>query len=379
LVPTYCYGDGGTTNLWHNGLIIPEIEKIKNLDLNDYINPAARLLGYVGDSEFQEFIKEELMKNSDLNCDAIYYPSKKNVFNAKFENGYFNAEVTKINTLGNIVSSIEFIHKNEKKLIDADILIISCGGIGTPRLLYQLGLLNKKMSFIDHPMGFFGKINVKSQYVRLFSELEEVKTNAGWVKKSLTCSIGGLKTALYFRQAITMGNKKSIIQYKSLLGASSGKGLLKNIFDFRIFHPDIISEIFSKLFGVKLKDDTFSIMLVCEQKGTSNELSMHSAKLKISVTDMSIYKKHLEYYEKILKKYTNTMNINTNIDRGDFWSAAHYSGGDMMVDDIEELSLKFRNFENFYICDGSVIHTHSYTNTGLEIAARALKLARSLK
>lgn len=379
LVPTYCYGDGGTSNLWHNGLIIPEIEKINKLDLNDYINPAARLLGYKEELEFQEFIHTELMRYSDFNYDAIYYPLKKNIFNANFENGYFNSEITKINIHCNAVSSIEFNHKNKNKVIDVDILIISCGGIGTPRLLNKLGFIKKKMSFIDHPMGFFGKIKIKPQYVNLFSELEEMRMNAGGVKKALTCSIEGLKTALYFRPAITMDNKKSIIQYKSLLGASSGWNLIKNIFDFRLLHPDIISEVFSKLFGVKLGNSTFSMMLVCEQKGASNELRIDSARLKVSTKDMSIYKKHLEYYENILKKYAVSINVNTNIERGDFWSAAHYSGGDMFVDDVNELNLKYKNFENFYICDGSIIHTHSYTNTGLEIAARALKLARSLK
>ena len=46
-----------------------------------------------------------------------------------------------------------------------------------------------------------------------------------------------------------MENKLSIYKYKSRLGASKGAERLKNAFSPKVFHPDILAEIYAHFSG----------------------------------------------------------------------------------------------------------------------------------
>ena len=378
-VSTYCFGNGGTTNLWHNGLILPSDNSTKGFSLLEYVNQAAKILGYNGEKEFDKFVKEIRSSFSNLHTDVLFYPESRMKIVAEYNECYFNSDVVDISINGGVVDSIKIKTKSGSTNVSGDVFIFSCGGLGTPRLLKKLNLLQSGMSFIDHPMGFVGKVQIKRNFLELFSSLVSRKVSGGEVKTAIVCDIGGLRSALYFRPAFLNSNNKSIVKYKSLLGASSGVELINNLFDKRIFHPDIISEVAYKLFGLHFRRSVLSLMLVCEQIKTNNLLSMDRAELRISSEEINIYRQHICYYNKLLAGYCQSMDIEESLSEADLWSAAHYSGGDCLSDVVDADSLKYVDLDNLYVCDGSVLSSHSYTNTGLEIVARALKLAESIK
>lgn len=378
-VSTYCFGNGGTTNLWHNGLILPSDDNTEGFSLLGYVNQAAEILGYNGGKEFDKFVEEIRTSFPNLHTDVLFYPESRMKISASYDEGYFNSDVVGISINRGVVDSVKINTQSGIREVSGDIFIFSCGGLGTPRLLKQLNLLQSDMGFIDHPMGFIGKVQVKRKFLELFSSLVSRKVSGGEAKIALVCDMGGLRSALYFRPAFLNSNSKSIIKYKSLLGASSGMELIKSLFDKRLFHPDIVSEVVYKLFGLHLRRSVLSLMLVCEQKKTNNLLSMDRAELRISSEEINVYRQHICYYKKLLAGYCQGMDIEERLSEDDLWSAAHYSGGDCLSDVVDADSLKYVDLDNLYVCDGSVLSSHSYTNTGLEIVARALKLADSIK
>jgi choline dehydrogenase-like flavoprotein len=65
------------------------------------------------------------------------------------------------------------------------------------------------------------------------------------------------------------------------------------------------------------------------------------------------------------------------------FSSAHHSGTARISQSPEngvcDMNLKVHAFSNVYICDGSAIPASGYSNTGLTIAALAVRLADHLK
>jgi hypothetical protein len=186
---TYCFGHGGTSNLWHNGLIdIPindvgeEFRKIL-LSSKGLTNKAAKSLNFIGDYEddkrksLQEI--KNLLTNDVLNIDNILIPKSSPPL--KVDVGV-NLETSttdiKYEYKGNRIVKVNFSDGQENKAIDVDILIISGGGIGSPSIISNIyssigrsECNNIGQGLIDHPMGFIGKIKVKRKYKKMFSVL----------------------------------------------------------------------------------------------------------------------------------------------------------------------------------------------------------------
>nr|WP_256502731.1 GMC oxidoreductase [Desulfuromonas sp. KJ2020] len=183
-----------------------------------------------------------------------------------------------------------------------------------------------------------------------------------------------------------MDNRLSIYKYKSALGASAGLARIKKAFSWKIFHPDIVSEIFAHLFGVSIPSRTFNILFIAEQKRGGNRVYYDNDQLHVdwSISDEEIgaYREMLNSLAGMLTDLSEEVNIHTEITDDWLWSAAHHSGTTSMGDkddDLIDSDLKVKFCKNAFVCDGSVLQEHSYANTGLAIGQLAFRLVDHIR
>jgi len=409
-VPTFCFGGGGTTNLWHNGLIPINTEDIISKDFRDvlidaqpYMDQAASALFFKDwpiTSAYERLLSEVKALSDKFSAfpygiDCLIYPKKlKKLTTDLGVKDIYNVENINFVFEGSRVKAVSCSAGGRQHLVAADTVVISAGSFGTPGILQKIidatgnAYANVGLGFIDHPMGFVGKVRFKKDIARVFSKLSTYDKGDFVVRSSvrLKSPCGGYTGCVYFRPAMTMANSLALYKYKSALGAGIGLARLKKIFSPRLFHPDIQAEIFSHLFNVHIPGRTFNILFVGEQKRGRNRVFYKDDTLHVdwSITseELAIYQGMLRDLQGMLEGLVDQMNIKTDITEDWLWSMAHHSGTVSMGDadqDLIDRDLKLRCCDNVYVCDGSVIQEHSYANTGLTIGMLALRLADRIR
>ncbi|ELA9730293.1 hypothetical protein QSC59_002272 [Vibrio alginolyticus] len=382
-VPTFSYGLGGTSNLWHNGLIDINPDHVDNDEFS-------KLLKWINKYEDDAFsiLTNRTMNLSDLshlnetiftNMDRIIYP-KTNYTHNLHERITFIGNVSDVDfkVENDKVTQINFLSSEDRIQLSFDYLIISCGGLNSSQ--YVDLIRNKQRygggNFNDHPMGFVGKIRVKKQYKDVFNEIaiqshEKFEVRRCFVLKD---KHNKLKGAIYLRNAATKTHSLKVAKHKSKLGSSAGVlSQFKAALNTLTFHPDIILEIVKHIFGYSPRTRTFSMMFVGEQKHRPSKILSQSnskagMKLDWVVTELELdsYNEMISSFLKEYSEYIESFSFE-KITKKDLWSAAHYSGSNS-VGEVVDNRLAIKGFSNVHVCDGSVISGHSYANTGLVIA-----------
>ncbi len=405
-VNTFCIGGGGTTNLWHNGLMPIHGDDVTSnefrallTDSEQYMNKAARNLYWADDpytAEYGTIVSQmnSIAKNIDVfsdGIDCLLYPKKYKKLEADINvNACYS--VTNIDFVpnGKSIRSINYYANDTQHSIDADIVIVSAGALGSPllakKILSKIGCSSEKVGtgFMDHPLGFVGKVKFKKHVNKLmkkFSLLDcgnyECRTA---VRIKSPC--GNYTCAAFFRPALTMENNLAIYKYKSRVGANSGLDRIKNMFSFKIIHPDILAEIASHLFSAPIPGRIYNVLMVFEQKRRRGKVSYDQNGLVVdwAVTgeELQIYRGVLIKLRSMLSGIADEINLETDIDEDWLWSHAHHSGTIGLgnnSDSYVDQDLKLHSCDNVFVCDGSIIQEHSYANTGLTIGQLAMRLA----
>lgn len=390
-VPTFSFGYGGTSKLWHNGLI-----DIKSAHVKD--KTFTELLGKIDKytEESISILSNGKIKIDDLsgskkypfdNMDTIIYPKER--YQPKLhENITFIENIRNVDFEvydGNVVSIKYNSSKGESKIL-IDSVVISCGGLNSNhyvnKLLDRAGDVSESN---DHPMGFVGKITVKRKYKKIFNTIALQEYEKFEAKQCFTFidRETDLRGAVYFRNAFTKKHSFNISKHKSKLGASGGFfSQLKHSLSFKTLHPDIILEVLKHLIGFKIKTRTFSLMFVGEQSSFPLKIKKASNNKKIQI-EWDVTSNELNAYNRMLRKFLidNAKFIESysvvKIKREDLWSAAHYSGA-VALGSAVDIQLKVKGYNNAYVCDGSVISNHSYANTGLVISKLCCYLAEEV-
>jgi len=406
-VNTFCWGGGGTTNLWHNGLIPIKLDDVTGHEFAEVLAEAQLFTDEVASALF--FNKEPyslaydklLAEITDIagkigvfpdGVDCLIYPKifSKLTVNSRVNDFYsvskigFIFEGRQVKTVNYTINSIEYS-------IDASIVIVAAGAMGSPKILRDLlkasghGFDSLGTGFIDHPMGFVGKVRFKKEVAGLIRQLAMLD-KGNYVSRNairLRSACGQYTCCAFLRPALTMDNRLSVYKYKSLLGASTGLDRFRNAFSWKIFHPDIIAEIFSHLFGVNIPSRTYNIQFIAEQKRGNNRVYYDGDDLRvdwfISADELAIYNSLLKKLNDMLQPVSEQVNIEPNITEDWLWSSAHHSGTTPLgstAEDLIDKDLKLKLFDNVFVCDGSVIQEHSFANTGLTIGQLALRLAK---
>lgn len=408
-VKTFCYGGGGTTNLWHNGLIPLDVRDIQDQNFNIMLTEAKPYMDTAATKLFfkaKEYTTEYETVRNEMNglvgklgvfpegVDCLLYPKCFRRLTPDFRATAFY-QVSEIAFVHNRhkVTSIEFNSGSMRHSVSPDVVIIAAGTLGTPQLVKKVlaaaGRPSKNIGIglADHPMGFIGKVKIRKELNPIFEKLSTLD-RGDYISRTavrLKSECGRYTCCAFFRPALTMQNDLLMYKYKSKLGASSGAGRLKNAFSFKIIHPDILAEIYSHLFGAQILSRTYNILVLFEQKRGNSGVQYGARRLGIdwliSDDELAIYNQVVLKLQTMLSGISDELVMKVPLSEDWLWSAAHHSGtislGDK-DDDIVDANLKLKSSDNVFICDGSIIQEHSYANTGLTIGQLAFRLAHHL-
>ena len=418
-------GIGGTSNFWHGGLTIldrTDVEGISDQDsrvrapiiydqLLEYYAQAVTLIrgekAYsLNDIESPQDVSIGAFGNAGgpFRLKALLYPdqpfsSRSLIQRAQQLHGLqvaSNIEIRRLAKSGSsCISYAEGIdlRNGSTRRFSADIFILSAGGLGSPKILLNsveecpaLGKLPIGKFIIDHPTGFVFKAKLRHRMTLrpLFGLARQgYKLRYGFaLTPDCLANVDGRNHILYLRPAISMKDPGTYDVLKRKLVTYKGRSLsLCDIADL-VRHPDLLFDAINFKYGISSSTSYVSGLVFFEQ--FPNEHSQirrlcngkFGIKWGLSDTDSQSLKKFLtlyfQSYSGLFEYFTIFPHISSRLD-----SAGHHSGACRMAmnasDGVVGGDLRVFGTDNLFVADGSILAYSGHANTGLTIAALALK------
>lgn len=406
--PHSYFGLGGTTCVWHNGLI--EINKsifdeqwpFPKKVLDPFYQRAFEKLA---DRSRDVFIKatnslrghfKALGLISNIESSPIYYPKKRHnlwkKFNLRKKVKLVRGEVVDFKFNKNFqVDRIVVRTEKEQVDIEVDILVVAAGGLATPVLLQHVArkcnsksLTNSGKYYEDHPSCFVADIKLNKPLYK-FWNYSNSELN-GKLRLPIVVQCDEYLISYQIRPAAHFHKRKKL---KSIISNLRNHPLkIANYFKL-LAHLDDLLDILSFRFGINLPTGKYSLLMVAQQPSKAEVSITFDEKNRKIVRNWQLDDSYIKIlYQSIdvvleqLSDIVTEVNLYEDI-LGNMFSSAHHSGTARIsrsaLDGVCDINLKIHDFSNVYICDGSVIPGSGYSNTGLTIAALAVRLADHLK
>jgi hypothetical protein len=399
---------GGSTQLWHNGLI--EIEEeifatqwpIRKSALDPFYEQAFPLLSGVTLTQVREAIAALRRRYAELGVpdgllQGLYYPQwPRNLWTALQLQGrvkVVQADVVDFDVDGEgRVLGLTIDEAGQHRALRADQFVLCAGGLGSPVLLQKLAarralpaLRHAGLHYEDHPMGFVGELQVTVPLYRLWNY--RVPGTDGNLRLPLVVKRGGMHISFQLRPAAAYYRDSRRERVGSVLN-----DLRRNPWNpltyLKLFkHWDDVLDILSFKFGIHLPTRHYTL-LMCAQMPPSDHLSIwaegstrkrdwrfteaYEQDLRASVADVLAWLSPITRSAREFKGWLE-----------DLRTGAHHSGTARMAATADEgvcdTDCRVHGLSNLYVCDGSVIPSSGIANTGLTIAALALRLAAHLQ
>jgi hypothetical protein len=410
--PHFGAGLGGSTQLWHNGLIEIDPEVFDGhwpwpkAVLDPYYEQAFPLLSGLPLARVREAIDELRRRYRALGLPALrlpglYYPRwPRNLWETLGLAGrvaVVRGDVTGFE-LGDGGRVTAVTLAGEPGRVAGDVIVLAAGGLGTPVLLQRLAtqlplpaLAHAGRHYEDHPMGFVGEVQVTVPLYRLWNW--QVPGTDGNLRLPLVVVRDGMHISFQLRPAANYYRASRRERVGSVLNL-----LRRNPWNplnyVKLFsHWDDVLDILSFKFGIRLPTRHYTLVM-CAQTPAQPELAVWSevdaatgrhvrirnwvisdafrAELRASIDDVfaamgpviSASRVFPNWFEQLYTgaHHSGTARLSTSADTG-------VCDGDGRV----------HGLANLYVCDGSLIPASGIANTGLTIAALALRLADHLR
>ncbi len=296
--------------------------------------------------------------------------------------------------------------------IHAKKYIVAAGALESPRLFlnskskWRYGLGNEQDNvgryLMDHPMGNLIQVEFNNRIsAPLYSDFrasKNVKIKSGIVFDRKHQKEWQLPNHnFYIRPSFIRGiNNESEELKLYLLTLKRGKFSIKKILKI-LSNINVVRQILAYKFSLRVKYKFADIFFVTEQiPYKSSRISLSENKdsfgYPIAKIDWKLHKDDWDSMSKLyplLKKifpsdrFTCTHKENDVNWRSIFTSAAHHVGTLRMASSsnngVVDQNLKVFGVNNLFVCDGSVFPTSGNVNSGLTIAALAIRLGDFLK
>ena len=391
-------GLGGTTNYWHNALIElddKDLEKagIKPRGFASYYQKAWDFFlskGELDDCNRTRDANAASLKGGSSTIAHMVLPqTRHNVWNLANERNPGNKINVVYGHVQRIVDGgIELKGSNGTERLDADYVVASAGGLGTPVLLANS--LGQENGFVpgyhDHPLAYVAKIKLRAD-----SRLKKVSSTATLtadVRAGLVYDTDDLKTVVYLRPAVDM-------RLGSIMGAA--RYILSDLRNDP-FSPKKIMMLLGNLEAVReailfktrlgFRGNYYSVLILGEQTplpsrglqmatGKRPSLNWHVTPDELRSYEASVDKFYAEFKDDIIeRKVVPTASW-------EFRNAAHHSGtATSFVARPGDTSKEFfsvTGLPNSYVCDGSLLGAAGIANSGLTLVALAYRLAEIMR
>lgn len=407
--PHLSSGFGGTSRVWHNGLmeideaIFNEKWPFSKSALAPYYERAYIALSGVARQfifECAATLKEKFKKigvpESHL-AQNLFYPSVRvNAWRKlKLENKVecLEGEVVELISDGGLaIRQVRVRDRNNEFMVGADVFVLAAGGLGSPLLLQKLAKLlplpalsHAGVHYEDHPSAFVGEVVLDQPLYKLWNYPVKCMSVKGSLRIPFSVKSDKLNISFQLRPAAHFWMTPPRTRVSSILSnLRNNPTILKNY--WRLFvHFDDVLELLSFKFGIRLPTRHYSLLMVAEQPPSSCCVIW---KEDDSPTIYRHWELSEEYIETIndaiacllhsVRNITKQSNIFSNWSDHVF-SSSHHSGtariSKSSADGVCDLNGKVHDISNLYVCDGSMIPASGFANTGLTIVALSMKLA----
>jgi hypothetical protein len=273
--------------------------------------------------------------------------------------------------------------------LEADAIVLAAGGLGTPLLLQKLSQFNSSISlqnagrhYEDHPTGFVAEIALDAPFYKFWNYSgSKLKGN---LRQPMVIEQDGLQVSFQLRPAAQFRPRTKLNSILNELRNEPFK--LKNYFRL-VGNLDDILDILSFRFGLKWPTKKYSLLMVAQQPTQSEMAVFHDAVNHVIQRNWVLTDVYMVTLEKAIHNVIHQFKDKSNASiftnwAADLKSSAHHSGTARMHASPEngvcDADARVHGLKNLYVCDGSLIPSSGFANTGLTIAALALRLAQQL-
>jgi 2-polyprenyl-6-methoxyphenol hydroxylase-like FAD-dependent oxidoreductase len=404
VAPLRGLGLGGTTQLWHNGLIqLPTTAFTQWPYPAEILKPwqeaAYGLLSPTTAINIHQACQILAARYGDLGLasqnlgNPIYYPQRRrNLWR------HLGLEHRVRLVRGQALACTETAMGRRPTLtletapgitqtLTADALILAAGGLVTPVLLQAIAPYAGR-GYEDHATAFVGEVTLNPAFAKLWNFQPTGLGGSLRLPMVVPSPLGPV--AFYLRPAYHAPLGRAGQQRQQL--TSTLAQLRNQPFNPRLLwqllqRADDMAEILSLKLGVNLPTSCFSVMMIASQPGqtavgvggTLAQLWRHwaldaadLAQLERTINTAMEWLSPLSQQQSIYPDWTKTLT-----------SSAHHSGTARMAhspaEGVCDANGQVFHSQALYVADASAIPNSGYANTGLTIAALSLKLAEHLK
>jgi hypothetical protein len=390
-------GLGGTSYLWHNGLIELEASDyvswpLHRDELAAYIANAHMALAGAGIERVRSIAAELRTELAAAGVPAerlgspMFYPARRrnlwhseNVGTRGVEIVIGRVERLALDDGGHVRSAI--LHGGAEP-VAGDIFILAAGGLGSPAILQASGasaFANAGRFYFDHPVGFVGEVTMRADLNRLWNRFD--RELQGSVRLPLTVATPRQKFAFYLRPA-----GPTALKAKSVLS-----DLRNHPYDPRnylrlLMRSNDIVEALSLRAGINIPTRRFVLYMSAEQLPQDERAiaGQPGAVTRDWRLDDEFLRTARAAIGRLLDELAPIISRGTVFDdwAENLETAAHHCGTCRMAATAEtgvcDKDGRVFGASNLFVCDGSAIPAAGYANTGLTIGALALRLAESI-
>jgi choline dehydrogenase-like flavoprotein len=420
-------GLGGSSNFWHGGLIVLDESDI------DGRSPAGTTTKFpISYEQLREHYREaaELLSGGEIRLDDLAPAARTGVIDvdetffefkplifpsdpfstrglleaARDRHGLeivpFTAD-TVLFSEASRASAVEGFHHGEgrRMRIPADVVVICAGGIGSPKILLKAATTNPLLTrlpigknLIDHPTGFVFKAklkrrrNLKAMFGTPYGQSGRFRRRWGLKLRAEHLDTALERNhALYLRPAFTMRNPRDYNALKNKLVWHRGKkvtlweklqlikylDLLMEALNFRFGVFPSVRHVAGFVFAEQLPDAENAITLKPDGTFTVHWSISRENNESLRRFLMAFFERHPDLFEEFVL-FPDLLD-----------SGAHHSGGCRMAstesEGVVDADLRVFGTENLFVADGSVLGFSGHANTGLTIAALALRCCETVQ
>jgi hypothetical protein len=411
-------GIGGTSNFWHGGLTVLDKTDVEGRspipyhELRNYYARAVTLLRADDHRYSLDAIEAPLAAPVEgfgdfgeaFRAKALLYPDRPFstlplIERARKLHGLQlvpNVEVRRLVSDGNrriaYAEGVD-VKSGAARSFPADIFILSAGGLGSPKILLQsaercpaLGRVPIGRFLIDHPTGFVFKAKLRRRMdLRPLFGISRggYKLRYGFALRENRLDLADFRNhILYLRPAISMKDPSSYDFLKRRLVSYRGRRPSALDFVQLLRHADLLFDAVNFRYGFSHATRYVSGLVFAEQFPDRDACmslfdgATFTIKWNFSEADSRSLDKFIavfaQSYSYLFEAFQAFPPLGARLD-----SAGHHSGACRMAsapgDGVVDADLRVFGTENLFVVDGSVLAYAGHANTGLTIAALALK------